>query len=226
MNEKVILALDCSSLVEASKAALQFKGKIKWVKVGMELFYSVGPDIIHSLKDQGFSIFLDLKLHDIPNTVSSALKNLCKLPIDMINVHAIGGVEMMSEASKVVKDSLHSPYIIAVTQLTSTDEESFKKLGFKSTLVENVALLSELAHQSHLDGVVCSAHEVSVIKNLCGQDFLCVTPGIRFSDSTQDDQKRIMTPAKALQHGSDFLVMGRSLINNPQLIDLIPGDNL
>lgn len=226
MNEKVILALDCSSQNEVEAALEKFKGKLKWVKVGMELYYSTGPHIVHFLKDQGFCVFLDLKLHDIPNTVSSALKNLCKLPIDMINVHALGGVHMMSEASKVVKDSLYSPYLIAVTQLTSTDEESFRQMGFKSTLVENVALLSELAHQSHLDGVVSSAHEVPVIKNLCGQDFICVTPGIRFSDSSQDDQKRVMTPEHALKLGSDFLVMGRSLINNPQFLDLISGETL
>lgn len=226
MNEKVILALDFSSQNEVEVAVEKFRNKIKWVKVGMELFYSVGPDIIHYLKDQHFSVFLDLKLHDIPNTVSGALKNLCKLPIDMINVHGLGGGVMMSEASKVVKDSLYSPYLIAVTQLTSTDEETFHKLGFKTSLVENVASLAELAHSNHLDGVVSSAHEVPIIKNLCGQDFLCVTPGIRFSSSSQDDQKRIMTPENALKLGSDFLVMGRSLINSPQLIDLIPGETL
>ncbi|MFA5583264.1 MAG: orotidine-5'-phosphate decarboxylase [Bacteriovoracaceae bacterium] len=226
MNEKVILALDFSDKSEVISTVEKFKGKIKWVKVGMELYYSGGPEMIHYLKDQDFSIFLDLKLHDIPNTVSQSLKNLCKLPIDMINVHALGGRVMLSEASKVVKDSLYSPYLIAVTQLTSTDEETFKELGFKTSLVDNVATLSQLAHQCHLDGVVSSAHEVPIIKNLCGPDFLCVTPGIRFSDSSHNDQKRVMTPENALKLGSDFLVMGRSLINNPQLLDLIPGENV
>ena len=226
MNEKVILALDFSEKSEVISTIKNFKGKIKWVKVGMELYYSEGPEIIHYLKDQDLSIFLDLKLHDIPNTVSQSLKNLCKLPIDMINVHALGGGVMLSEASKVVKDSLYSPYLIAVTQLTSTDELTFKELGFKTSLVDNVATLSQLAHQSHLDGVVSSAHEVPIIKNLCGPDFLCVTPGIRFSDSSNNDQKRVMTPENAIKLGSDFLVMGRSLINNPNLLDLIPGENV
>jgi len=226
MNEKVILALDFSDKGEVINTIKNLKGNIKWVEVGMELYYSEGPEIIHYLKDQDLSIFLDLKLHDIPNTVSQSLKNLCKLPIDMINVHALGGGVMLSEASKVVKDSLYSPYLIAVTQLTSTDELTFKELGFKTSLVDNVATLSQLAHQSHLDGVVSSAHEVPIIKNLCGPDFLCVTPGIRFSDSSNNDQKRVMTPENAIKLGSDFLVMGRSLINNPNLLDLIPGENV
>ncbi|HLW57645.1 MAG TPA: orotidine-5'-phosphate decarboxylase [Bacteriovoracaceae bacterium] len=226
MNEKIILALDLSTKEEVEKTILKFREKIKWVKVGMELFYSQGPDIVHYLKDQDFSIFLDLKLHDIPNTVGQALKNLCKLPIDMINLHTLGGSKMMSEASAVVKDSLYSPYLIGVTQLTSTDEQAFIELGFRGSLVDNVAHLAQLAHQNHLDGVVCSAHEVPIIKNICGADFLCVTPGIRLLGSSSDDQKRIMTPDNALKLGSDFLVMGRTLINNPQLIDQIPGETL
>lgn len=130
---------------------------------------------------------------------------------------------MMRDASAVVKDSLYSPYLIAVTQLTSTDEALFNKLGFKGSLADNVALLSQLAHENHLDGVVSSAHEVPIIKNLCGPDFLCVTPGIRFPESNDDDQKRIMTPSEALKLGSDFLVMGRALINNPQALNHITG---
>lgn len=224
MIEKVILALDCSSKTEVEQILTKFKQKIKWVKVGMELYYSTGPDIIHFLKDHNLSIFLDLKLHDIPTTVNHALKNLCKLPIDMINVHALGGVQMMKEASLVVRDSLYSPYLIAVTQLTSTDEETFQQLGFKGSIGENVVSLSELALEGNLDGVVCSAHEVPLIKNICGQDFLCITPGIRFKNSNADDQKRIMTPDEALKRGSDFLVMGRSLINNPTLFDIISGE--
>lgn len=226
MNEQIILALDCSSTQEVVALTTQFSGKIKWVKVGMELFYGVGPEIIHLLKDQHFSIFLDLKLHDIPTTVNHALKNLCKLPIDMINVHAMGGVEMLKEASLVVKDSRYSPYLIAVTELTSTSPEEFNTRHFNCTLTEHVARLAQLAYESQLDGVVCSAHEVPVIKNLCGPDFLCVTPGIRFQASDNDDQKRVMTPSEALKLGSDFLVMGRSLIKNPQLINSISGGSL
>lgn len=226
MNEKVILALDFSDRLRVENVVSEFSGKIKWIKVGMELFYSVGPDIIYYLKDHDFSIFLDLKLHDIPNTVAHALKNLCKLPIDMINVHAHGGVEMMKQASSMVKDSVYSPYLIAVTQLTSTSEAEFNQMGYKASLHEHVGHLAHLAHESHLDGVVCSAHEVQIIKNHCGSDFLCVTPGIRFSDSNHDDQKRVMTPTQAINLGSDFLVMGRSLINSPDLLNKIPGVKL
>lgn len=226
MNEKVILALDCSDRASVENIVPQFSGKIKWVKVGMELFYSVGPDIISYLKDHDFSIFLDLKLHDIPNTVSHALRNLCKHPIDMINVHALGGSEMMRQASIVVKDSLFSPYLIAVTQLTSTSEDDFRQLGYKTSLHQHVGSLAHLAHESHLDGVVCSAHEVQMIKDHCGSDFLCITPGIRFPDNSHDDQKRVMTPTAALHLGSDFLVMGRSLINAPELLSKIPGGKI
>lgn len=225
MNEKVILAVDSSSEDEIKKVINNFKGKVKWVKVGMELFYSVGPSVIQRFKDEGFSVFLDLKLHDIPNTVESSLKNLCKYPIDMINVHALGGKEMMVRASLVVKNSLYSPYLIAVTQLTSTSEAQFHSLGFQGHLVDNVAKLATIAQEAHLDGVVCSALEVKIIKSLCGQDFICVTPGIRFSDTSYDDQKRVMTPEQALSLGSDFLVMGRSLINAPHLLANIPGDH-
>ncbi len=226
MNEKVILAIDSSTNEEVSAVIKNFKGKVKWVKVGMELFYSLGPSIISQLKDEGFSVFLDLKLHDIPNTVESALKRLCKYPIDMINVHALGGKDMMIRAGLVVKNSANSPYLIAVTQLTSTSEHQFHQIGFGGHLVDNVIKLAALTQEAHLDGVVCSAHEVSHIKKMCGQDFLCVTPGIRFSDQSYDDQKRVITPAEALALGSDFLVMGRSLIHAPHLLDTIPGGHL
>jgi orotidine-5'-phosphate decarboxylase len=218
-SEKVIVALDVSEMEKALHYLELFSGKKIWVKIGMELFYSAGPDIIYKAKEKGFCVFLDLKLHDIPHTVGEALKALVKLPIDMMNVHAAGGSEMMKRASEVTRLAPNSPHLIAVTQLTSTSSEQMnQEQRIPGDILESVIHYAKLAKESGLDGVVCSPHEVQMIKSICGNEFITVTPGIRPLTSHQDDQKRITTPQEALKLGTDFMVIGRPITTaqNPQ----------
>lgn len=187
-----------------------------FVKIGMELFYAEGPEIIKSLKDRGHKVFLDLKLHDIPNTVKKAMQVLGGYGVDIVNIHAAGGIEMM----KAAKEGLmlgaarfaDKPKLIAVTQLTSTDEETMhKELLIDRPLDEVVAEYALNAKAAGLDGVVCSAHEAARIHSVCGDDFLTVTPGIRLAGDSAGDQKRVMTPAAAKEAGADYIVVGRSI---------------
>jgi len=178
----------------------------------MELFYSMGPKVIHEAKDRGYKVFLDLKLHDIPNTVGQSIKALTQLPVDMINVHAAGGSEMMKRAAESVHASKYSPLLIAVTQLTSTTTEQMnREQRIPGDVVESVSHYAKLAKDSGCHGVVSSPHEVQAIKLICGSRFLTVTPGIRPEGSDVGDQKRITTPAQALQLGTDFMVIGRPI---------------
>ncbi len=210
--EKIIIALDFDEEAKALALLQTLKGHSVWVKIGMELFYSAGPKVIHEAKNIGFKVFLDLKLHDIPNTVEHALKSLCKLPLDMINVHAAGGSEMMKRASGAVKTDAKSPLLIAVTQLTSTTVEQMNcEQRIPGDIVESVSHFAKLAKESGCDGVVSSPHEVQAIKLICGSRFLTVTPGIRPSDSDKQDQKRVTTPKEALLLGTDYMVIGRPI---------------
>ncbi|GGP15685.1 orotidine-5'-phosphate decarboxylase [Oceanobacillus neutriphilus] len=180
------------------------------VKVGMELFYREGPAIIEKLQAENHPIFLDLKLHDIPNTVHQAMKNIAALDVDLVTTHAIGGKEMIYQAKQGLAGS--STKLMAVTILTSMDDEVLEhELGLQGNVEKNVVRFASLAKEAGADGVVSSVHEVPVIKKHCGNDFLSITPGIRLADSSQDDQKRVATPAKAKELGSDFLVVGRSI---------------
>jgi orotidine-5'-phosphate decarboxylase len=185
-----------------------------YVKIGMELFYAEGPEMIKLLKDRGHKVFLDLKLHDIPNTVKKSMQVLGEYGVDMVNVHAAGGVAMM----KAAKEGLmlgaarfaDKPKLIAVTQLTSTDEETLhNELLINKPMDEVVRQYALNAKEAGLDGVVCSAFEAAEIHEACGADFLTVTPGIRFADNSADDQRRVMSPAQAKESGSDFIVVGR-----------------
>lgn len=185
-----------------------------YVKIGMELFYAEGPEMIKLLKDRGHKVFLDLKLHDIPNTVKKSMQVLGEYGVDMVNVHAAGGVAMM----KAAKEGLmlgaaryaDKPKLIAVTQLTSTDEETLhNELLIDKPMDEVVRQYALNAKAAGLDGVVCSAFEAAEIHEACGADFLTVTPGIRFKDNAADDQRRVMSPAQAKEAGSDFIVVGR-----------------
>ena len=185
-----------------------------YVKIGMELFYAEGPEMIKLLKDRGHKVFLDLKLHDIPNTVKKSMQVLGAYGVDMVNVHAAGGVAMM----KAAKEGLmlgaarfaDKPKLIAVTQLTSTDEETLhNELLIGKPMNEVVRQYALNAKAAGLDGVVCSAFEAAEIHEACGADFLTVTPGIRFADNSADDQRRVMSPAQAKEAGSDFIVVGR-----------------
>ncbi|HFU4058944.1 TPA: orotidine-5'-phosphate decarboxylase [Streptococcus suis] len=211
MKEKrPIIALDFASKGEVQSFLEQFPAHEKlYVKAGMELYYAEGPSIISYLKDCGHSIFLDLKLHDIPNTVESAMRVLAKLGVDMTNVHAAGGVEMMKAARRGLgADAV----LIAVTQLTSTSEEQMRTdQNIQTSLQDAVVHYAQKAAQADLDGVVCSAHEVALIKGATRSDFVCLTPGIRPAGDDLGDQKRVMTPAEAARIGSDYIVVGRPI---------------
>ncbi|AOV08319.1 orotidine-5'-phosphate decarboxylase [Sporosarcina ureilytica] len=215
MNQSPIIALDFHSAKEAFTFLEPFEGKVN-VKVGMQLFYKEGPAIVERLKGLGHSVFLDLKLHDIPNTVKLAMEVLASHGADLVNVHAAGGQAMMEAAleglDKGTPVGLKRPSIIAVTQLTSTDEEQMRREQLiNASLEQSVLHFAQLTKKSGLDGVVCSVHEASAIAEVCGKDFLKVTPGIRLADSHADDQKRIATPNTARLAGSTHIVVGRAI---------------
>ncbi len=211
MAKDVIIACDFPGREETLGFLEDFKDEKLFLKIGMELFYSQGPDIVREIKDMGHRIFLDLKLHDIPNTVKSAMKVLKGLSVDMVNVHAAGTSEMMKAALEGLSEGTEErPLLIAVTQLTSTGKESLmSELLINSSMEETVMHYALNARNSGLDGVVCSPLEAKDVHKVCGDDFLTVTPGIRFKDSSADDQKRIMTPEMASKAGSDYIVVGR-----------------
>lgn len=205
-----IIALDFPSFEEVKSFLAQFPSDEKlYVKIGMELYYAVGPEIVSYVKELGHSVFLDLKLHDIPNTVQSAMAVLAKLGVDMTNVHAAGGVEMMKAARAGLGQG---PTLIAVTQLTSTSEEQMQDFqNIQTSLAESVVHYAKKTAEAGLDGVVCSAQEVELIKQATSQDFVCLTPGIRPSGSDLGDQKRVMKPSEARRIGSDYIVVGRPI---------------
>ncbi len=207
----VIIALDFPNKEETINFLKKFDEPL-WVKVGMELFYGCGPSIITDIKKLGHHIFLDLKLHDIPNTVKSAMKNLAKLDIDMVNVHAKGGIKMMSEALTAFDGLEKKPLVIAVTELTSTSQDMLTNELLCSTTMEKMVIKHALnAKEAGLNGVVSSPLEVKAIKEACGKDFITVTPGIRLKSNSVDDQVRITTPADAKVLGTDFIVVGRPI---------------
>lgn len=216
MNNSLIIALDFANRNEVEHFLKPFSGKQLFVKVGMELFYQEGPSILHLLKDSGHDIFLDLKLHDIPNTVKSAMKGLARLECDLVNVHAAGGKEMMMAALEGLETGTPAgrkrPACIAVTQLTSTSEEQMAKEQLISvSLKESVLHYATLAQEAGLDGVVCSAWEAVSIREKLGQDFYMVTPGIRMESDQTADQKRVATPEFARNAGVTSIVVGRSI---------------
>jgi orotidine-5'-phosphate decarboxylase len=209
MNDsKVIVALDFSSLNETETFLKKIKGQNCRVKVGKELFTNEGPKVIKLIQQFGFEIFLDLKFHDIPNTVSRAIKVSCNLGVWMVNVHALGGKQMMLAAREAVESSSHKPLLIAVTILTSFDNSSYQELGFKNELQKQIAYLTTMSEKSGMDGIVCSANDVPSIKPLVKEKFQFITPGIRVANSN-DDQKRVTTPENAISNGSNYLVIGR-----------------
>lgn len=213
MAKDVIIACDFAGRVETLAFLDRFESRKPFVKIGMELFYAEGPDILREIKARGHKIFLDLKLHDIPNTVKKSMAVLAKLDVDMVNVHAAGASEMMHAALEgLTRPDGSRPLLIAVTQLTSTSEERMQKeLLISESLPETVLCYAENAKNSGLDGVVCSPLEAGSVKSRCGADFLTITPGVRFADSASDDQSRIATPEKARALGSDYIVVGRPI---------------
>ena len=213
MGKDVIIACDFNSAEETFAFLDKFTGKKPFVKIGMELFYAEGPQIVREIKKRGHKIFLDLKLHDIPNTVMKAMKVLSSLDIDMVNIHAAGTIAMMEAAlTGLTREDGTRPLLIAVTQLTSTSEDRMQsELLINSSLEKTVMHYAENAKKAGLDGVVCSPMESEAVHNVCGKDFVTVTPGIRFADSAKDDQIRITTPAMAKEIGSDYIVVGRPI---------------
>lgn len=209
-ESRPVVALDFPSFEAVKKFLALFPAEESlYLKVGMELYYAAGPEIVSYLKGLGHSVFLDLKLHDIPNTVKSAMKVLSQLGVDMTNVHAAGGVEMM----KAAREGLGSQAkLIAVTQLTSTSEAQMQEFqNIQTSLQESVIHYAKKTAEARLDGVVCSAQEVQVIKQATNPEFICLTPGIRPAGAAVGDQKRVMTPADAYQIGSDYIVVGRPI---------------
>ena len=207
-NSKIIVALDFAS----DKAAMQLVEKLNpelcRLKVGKELFTRCGPALVKDMVSSGFDVFLDLKFHDIPNTVAKACESAAELGVWMVNVHSMGGVAMM-EAARSVLSHEDAPILIAVTLLTSSGEKELNALGIDQTPADFVKRLAAMTQQAGLNGVVCSAQEASMLKQQCGSDFLLVTPGIRPENANADDQNRIMTPKQAVDNGSDYLVIGR-----------------
>ncbi|MFS0778704.1 orotidine-5'-phosphate decarboxylase [Neobacillus sp. 3P2-tot-E-2] len=216
MDNSLIIALDFANRKEVEQFLQPFNGKQLFVKVGMELFYQEGPEIVHYLKGNGHRIFLDLKLHDIPNTVKSAMKGLARLECDLVNVHAAGGKEMMRAALEGLDEGTAAgskrPACIAVTQLTSTSEDQMNKEQLISVPLETSVLhYASLAKEAGLDGVVCSAWEAKPIREKLGDSFYTVTPGIRMEEDNTGDQKRIATPEFARDAGVSSIVVGRSI---------------
>lgn len=207
----VIIALDFENKERTLDFLKKFKNEKLFVKVGMELFYSEGPAIIKEIKALGHKIFLDLKLHDIPNTVKGGMKSLARLGVDMVNVHAAGGVKMMQAAYDAFAGAQNRPKIIAVTQLTSTSKEAMNnEQGIPGDVIDSVLRYAKCAKEAHLDGVVCSPLEVRAIKESLGEDFLTVTPGIR-PQAVNDDQVRVTTPLDARRLGTNYIVVGRPI---------------
>ena len=209
----VIIACDFSSKEQTLNFLDKFTGRKPFVKIGMELFYAEGPEIVRTIKARGHRIFLDLKLHDIPNTVKKAMSVLRNLDVDMTNVHAAGTVDMMRAAVEgLTREDGTRPLLIAVTQLTSTSEERMQKeLLIGASINDTIVKYAENAKAAGLDGVVCSPLEAAMVKDACGKEFMTVTPGVRFADGDVGDQVRVTTPERANEIGSDFIVVGRPI---------------
>ncbi|MEA1940294.1 MAG: orotidine-5'-phosphate decarboxylase [Candidatus Caldatribacteriota bacterium] len=218
-RDKLVLALDVDDLESAIKLVEKLKDYVGVFKVGSQLFTAEGPKIVQVINKSGGKVFLDLKFHDIPNTVARAAEVATKLGVYIFNVHTSGGYELMKGAAEAAKKTslslgIRKPIILGVTVLTSINQEILEKeVGVRRDLKEQVVRLAKLAQTAGLDGVVASSQEISQIRNACGDDFLILTPGIRPADSALNDQKRVMTPKEALKKGADFLVVGRPIRN-------------
>ena len=213
MGKDVIVACDFASAEQTFAFLDKFTGRKPFVKIGMELYYAEGPSIVKEIKERGHKIFLDLKLHDIPNTVKKAMAVLRNLDVDITNLHATGTKNMMRAALEgLTREDGTRPLLIAVTQLTSTDQESMEKdLLIEKPIDQVVMHYAKCAEEAGLDGIVCSPLEAGKVHDLCGKNFLTVTPGVRFADGDVGDQKRVMTPAQAKEIGSDYIVVGRPI---------------
>jgi len=211
MSSPIIVALDYDNAPAALALTKKLDPALCRVKVGKELFTRAGPALVEQIQALGFDVFLDLKFHDIPNTVAAAVRAAADLGVWMVNVHASGGRRMMEAAREAVQQSTNKPLLIGVTVLTSMSADDLLELGYTQTPQQRVASLAQLAADSGLDGVVCSAQESSALRQQCGADFALVTPGIRLAGDAAGDQRRVVTPVDAMANGSDYLVIGRSI---------------
>jgi len=211
LDSKIIVALDFPATEQARQFYKQVTPDRCKLKVGKELFTRAGPDFVKEIVDTGFDVFLDLKFHDIPNTVAQACRAAAELGVWMLNVHALGGRAMLEAAKQGVDSSSGSPLLIAVTILTSMKESDLQEIGIETPIPEQVERLARLVEACQLDGVVCSSHEVNKLRSIVNRDFCLVTPGIRPAGSDVGDQKRIMTPKEAIDTGSSYLVIGRPI---------------
>jgi len=214
-NRRVIVPLDVPDAESALALASRLDAKLCRVKVGKELFVAAGPDIVGRLQERGFEVFLDLKFHDIPNTVEGACRAAARLGVWMMNVHASGGAVMMRAAREAIEGVARPPLLIAVTVLTSLRDADMEAVGFAGGVVESVDRLARLTRECGLDGVVCSAQEATRIRDAVGSDFVLVTPGIRLPNAAADDQARVVTPAEAVRLGAHYLVIGRPITQSP-----------
>lgn len=219
-NDRLIVALDVDTKEKAVKLVKKLRADVGVFKIGSELFTSCGPSIVEEVQKSGSKVFLDLKFHDIPNTVAKSAVAAARLGVFMFNVHALGGLEMMKRCAEIVREEakklkIEPPKVIAVTVLTSMDENNLKKTGVSDNMETQVLRLAKLAKDAGLDGVVASHAEVKLIRKNLGKDFLIVTPGVRPSWAVADDQKRIATPKEAIDNGADFIVVGRPIIEAP-----------
>jgi len=210
-NERLIVALDVDNLKEATKLVNQLINYVTIFKVGAQLFTAVGNDAVKMIQDKGGKVFLDLKYHDIPNTVIEVTKVVAKLGIFIFTIHTLGGKEMMKVVAETIAPLDTKPLVIGVTILTSLNQEALEGIGIDRDLKDEVITLAKLAKSSGLDGVVSSSHEIKEIRNCCGSDFIIITPGIRPAESLSDDQKRIATSSRAMVDGADFIVVGRPI---------------
>jgi len=212
MNCDLILALDCETADEAAPILRQLSGRLRWVKIGLQMFTANGPDYVRRVADQGFNVFLDLKLHDIPNTVAKAVQSLSPLPIGMLTLHTSGGREMMEWAVKAQRQYKPDLQLLGVTVLTSMDDAALNGTGVPGTAATQVERLARLAASAGMSGLVCSPHEVAPLRAALPASVQLVTPGVRPADSAKDEQKRVMTPGDAARAGSSYIVVGRPIL--------------
>lgn len=225
-RDRLIFALDVTTLDEVKRWLELLKGYVRCIKVGKELFVSNGPDVVRLIRDEGYEVFLDLKFHDIPSTVAGASKGVARLGVKMFTIHALGGLEMMESVRVAVEEEskrrgLSRPLILAVTVLTSLREEELREVGIERDIRGEVLHLSRLSKRAGLDGVITSPLEVEMIKREIGEDFIVVTPGIRPASSLLKDQKRTATPSEAIRKGSDYIVIGRPIMDAPDPVSVV-----
>ena len=214
-NKRIIVPLDTPRLDDALALAARLDPKLCRVKIGKELFVAAGPEAVERVHERGFEVFLDLKFHDIPNTVAGACRSAARLGVWMMNVHASGGEAMLRAAREAVSAVARPPLLIGVTVLTSLTNDDLERVGFTGSVMENVERLARIVRATGLDGVVCSAQEATMVRKATGEDFMLVTPGIRLESDNRDDQARVVTPRDAVRLGANYLVIGRPITGSP-----------